>query len=148
MLTAVIAILGTLAGSFLTGILQHVSQRAQRSAAEAAARRADGLLAVTDLAAALADHRRAMWLREDLRLLGEDWTQERAASHLTRSAITGPLMRVRILLPVLAPAAQTAVAAVYALRNAESDTALRAAREHAIRTADDLITAAGASLTA
>ncbi|MFE7712471.1 protein kilB [Streptomyces sp. NPDC057486] len=148
MLTAVVAVLGTLAGSLLTGILQHFSQRAQRSAAEATARRADGMLAVTDLAAALADHRRAMWLREDLRLMGEDWTQERTASHITRSAITGPLMRVRILLPALTPAAHSAVAAVYALRNAESDTALRAAREHAIRTADDLITAAGTALTA
>ncbi|MEU1122006.1 protein kilB [Streptomyces sp. NPDC005899] len=148
MLTAVLAVLGTLAGSLLTGTLQHLSQRAQRATAEAAARRTQGLAAVTDLATALADHRRTMWIREDLRLRGEDWTDARAASHLTRSAITGPLLRVRILLPALAPTAQAAAAAVYAMRDADHDTALHTAREHAIRTADDLIAAAGTTLTA
>ncbi|MFE7541000.1 hypothetical protein [Streptomyces platensis] len=39
----------------------------------------------TELVAALADHRRAMWLREEARLAGGDW---RAASQATRAAIT------------------------------------------------------------
>ncbi|MER5556362.1 hypothetical protein ABT001_32695 [Streptomyces sp. NPDC002793] len=56
-------------------------------------------------------------------------------------------MRVRIPLPALAPAAQSAVTAVYALRSAPSETALREARENAIRTADHFITAAGTALT-
>lgn len=148
MLTAVVAVLSTLAGSLLTGTFQHLNQRSQRIAAEAAARRTDAMSAVTDLATALAGHRRAMWVREDLRLKREDWAEERAASHITRSAITDPLVRVRILLPSLAQPAQRAVTAVYALRSAQSDTALREAREHAIRTADDFITAAGTALAA
>ncbi|MET7584988.1 hypothetical protein [Streptomyces microflavus] len=46
MLTAVVAVVGTLAGSLLTGVLQHFVQRAQRVSAEASARRAEGLEAV------------------------------------------------------------------------------------------------------
>ncbi|MEU0984969.1 hypothetical protein ABZ488_37890 [Streptomyces griseus] len=68
MLTAVIAVLGTLAGSFVTGALQLFAQRAQRAAEELAARRSEGLEAVAGLSAALADHRRAMAVREEIRL--------------------------------------------------------------------------------
>lgn len=142
MLTAIVAVLGTLAGSVLTGALGHLSQRAQRAADAAADRRTQGLAAVTELATALADHRRAMWVREDLRLRGEDWTAARTESHATRSAITAPLLRVSILLPAVAPAAQAAARATYAMRDCHNQTNLQVAREHAITTADDLVEAA------
>ncbi|QTZ90052.1 hypothetical protein [Streptomyces auratus] len=45
---------------------------------------------MTELVAALADHRRAMWLREEARPAGGDRHQARAASHATRAAITAP----------------------------------------------------------
>ncbi|MEU9396906.1 hypothetical protein AB0D86_43815 [Streptomyces sp. NPDC048324] len=83
MFTAIVAVLGTLAGSLLTGALQHYSQRAARQAEAAEDRRNEGLAAVAHLAAALADHRRAVWVREDLRLRQEDWTDARAESHLS-----------------------------------------------------------------
>ncbi|MCX4971108.1 hypothetical protein OHA98_41620 [Streptomyces sp. NBC_00654] len=124
MLTALIAVLGTLAGALLTGTLAHLTQRSQRAATEAAARRTEALDAVTGLATALADHRRTMYLREERRLRGEDWTTERAESHTTRAAITAPLMRLAILLPTLAPAAQTAADAACALRAVTDDTTL------------------------
>ncbi|MFE7347544.1 protein kilB [Streptomyces fimicarius] len=146
MTTAIIAVLGTLAGALLTGTLAHLSQRAQRVAAEATARRAEALAAVTDLGAALADHRRTMWVREDLRLRGEDWAAARAASHTTRSAITAPLLRVSILLPALTPAAQTAADAACGLRAAADDAALRAARQHAVDTAAALVTVAATTI--
>ncbi|MFB7049562.1 protein kilB [Streptomyces microflavus] len=148
MLTAVVAVVGTLAGSLLTGVLQHFVQRAQRMSAEASARRAEGLDAVAALVSALADHRRAMSVREETRLSGEDWSAARTESHLTRSAITGPLLRVQLLLPGLAPAAQTAAQAVYGMRAARSAAQLQEAREHSIRTADDLVAAAGLVLAA
>lgn len=116
MLTAVIAVLGTLAGSFITGALQLFAQRAQRAAEELSARRSEGLEAVAGLSAALADHRRAMVVREEIRLSGGDWSAARAESHATRSAVTGPLLRVRLLLPELAHAAQHAVQAAYDMR--------------------------------
>ncbi|MFI7291549.1 protein kilB [Streptomyces anulatus] len=124
MLTVVIAVLGTLARSFLTGALQHFAQRAQRAAEELTARRTAGLDAVAGLSAALADHRRAMAMREEIRLAGGDWNTARTESHVTRSAVTGPLLRVRLLLPELADAAQNA---------------------YDMRTADDLVAAAGAA---
>ncbi|MGW1021935.1 protein kilB [Streptomyces niveus] len=148
MLTAIVAVLGTLAGSLLTGALQHVAQRSQRRAEEATARRTDGLTAVSELASALADHRRAMWVREDLRLRGQDWEAARADSHATRSAITAPLLRVSLLLPTLAPAAQVAARATYSLRGRDTETGLAAAREHAISAADDLVAAAAVALAA
>ena len=144
MLTALIAVLGTLAGSAIA----HLSQRSQRRATEVRARRTEALTAVADLATALADHRRAMWVREDLRLRGEDWVDARAESHATRSAITAPLLRVQVLLPAVAPAAQAAAHAAYSLRAAESEAELRTRRDNAITTADDLVTAAALSLAA
>lgn len=148
MVTAIIAVLGTLAGSLLTGTLQHYSQRAVRRAETEAGRRDKALTAVTDLVARLADHRRAMWVREDLRLRHEDWTDARAESHRTRSAITMPLLRVQLLIPELAPAAQDAARATYALRDAwkSGETGLAARREHAIAQTDKLVTAVGRHL--
>ncbi|WP_055693023.1 hypothetical protein [Streptomyces prasinopilosus] len=150
MTTAIIAVLGTLAGSLLTGALQHYSQQAVRRADTAATRRSEGLAAVADLAAALADHRRAMWVREDLRLRRQDWTEARAESHRTRSAVTVPLLRVQLLMPEVAPAAQAAAQATYALRGAweSGETGLAGRRERAIAKTDELVTAAGCHLTA
>lgn len=144
MLTALIAVLGTLAGATIA----HLSQRAQRRAADNRAQRTEALAAVAALATALADHRRAMWVREDLRLRGQDWDEARAASHATRSALTAPLLRVQLLLPAAAPAARNATRATYELRGAEEDTTLRTAREYAITAADDFVAAAGNALAA
>lgn len=148
MLATVIAVLGTLAGAILTGILAHLSQRAQREADTDTAHRTEGLTAITDLVTALADHRRAMWVREDLRLHGQDWTQARTESHATRSAITAPLLRVQLLLPSLAQDAQTAARATYALRGGweSGETGLAARRDHAIAKTDALVAAAGTLL--
>lgn len=57
-------------------------------AADAAAHRREAVDGVTELVAALADHRRAVWLREEARLAGGDWREARAASRATRAAIT------------------------------------------------------------
>ncbi|MFB7032229.1 MULTISPECIES: protein kilB [unclassified Streptomyces] len=134
-----IAILGTLAGVALTSLFQARTDRRARTDA----RRAEGLGAVEALVAALADHRRAMWVREDLRLRGEDWTEARTASHATRSAITAPLLRVQLLLPAVVADAQAAVQAAYDLRAARSTTALAQRRTEAITASDDLVSAVG-----
>lgn len=101
---------------------------------------------MVDLSAALADHRRAMVVREEIRLAGGDWSAARTESHATRSAVTAPLLRVRLLLPELADVAQHAVQAAYDMRAVDSTTAVQEARERAIATADDLVAAAGAAL--
>ncbi|GHC37535.1 MULTISPECIES: protein kilB [Streptomyces rochei group] len=143
MITTIIAVVGTLAGALLTGALAHLSQRAQRKADTDTTRRTEGLAAVTDLITALTDHRRTMWIREDLRLRGEDWTQARTESHTTRSAITAPLLRVQLLLPSLAPDARAAAQATYALRGAEDGEALTAARDASLAADEHLLTKAG-----
>lgn len=143
MITTILAVAGTLAGALLTGALAHLSQRAQRKADTDTARRTEGLAAVTDLITALTDHRRTMWVREDLRLRGEDWTQARTDSHTTRSAITAPLLRVQLLLPSLAPTARAAAQATYALRGTEDGDALTAAREASLAADEQLLAEAG-----
>ncbi|MEU8764974.1 protein kilB [Streptomyces sp. NPDC048659] len=148
MLATIVAILGTLLGAIVTGTIQHISQRATRRSDAAAARTAEGLTALTDLVTALSDHRRAMWVREDLRLRGEDWTDARTESHRTRSAITAPLLRVQLLLPALAPAARQAAETTYTLRGAIASDVLATARDNAIRSTDELIAAAGRALAA
>jgi hypothetical protein len=139
-----IAVLGTLAGVGITSAYQARTVRTARTDA----RRAEGLTSITALVEALADHRRAMWLREDLRLSGEDWAAARAESHSTRSAITAPLLRVQLLMPELADAAREAAAATYALRDAETHDMLRHHREAAILTTDALVAAAGDHISA
>ncbi|QQC90039.1 protein kilB [Streptomyces alfalfae] len=137
-----IAVMGTLLGSVTTYLLQ------QRGADRAALRR-DRLTAVTALAMALADHRRAMWVREDLRLSGADasaYEAARAESHATRSAITAPLTTLSIIAPALATVAQDAASAAYRLRDAESVQALSAAREAAITACERLTREASKTL--
>jgi hypothetical protein len=149
-LTSMVAVLGTLGGVLVTGLVQGRLARTARQESRYDARRSEALTAVTALVAALSDHRRAMWLREDLRLTGaaaETVEQVRAASHATRSAITAPLVTVRILTPTLAAVAQHAAQATYALREATDHATLTALRDEALCTADRLIESAGLLFT-
>lgn len=149
MLDSVVAVVGTLLGSVAAYVFQ---QRAAREAARenrADERRRDTVTALTQLAGALADHRRAMWVREDLRLSGTDqagYQAARAASHATRSALTAPLVTVGVLAPHLAAAANRAAAATYALRGAVSTDALATARQQAVAAAEQLVSEAAQQL--
>ncbi|WKX73836.1 protein kilB [Streptomyces sp. XD-27] len=142
MWSTVIAVAGTLLGGALTGLLQFRGERAAR-----AERRAEALrLALGELVAALGDHRRAMWHREDLRLNGasqEALQAARAASHVTRSAVTAPLVSVSVLEPSLAEPARKAALAALEIRDVADRTVLAARREAAIAATDDLVAAAG-----
>jgi hypothetical protein len=145
LLSNVVAVVGTLSGGLVTGLVQARVARVTRRETRSESRWAEALAAVTALVSALADHRRAMWVREDLRLAGADTraiATARSASHVTRSAITGPLVTVRILAPVLDRSAKQAVEATYALRNAPDQATLAALRSHALSTANQLIESA------
>ncbi|MFJ1789680.1 hypothetical protein ACIOML_35905 [Streptomyces anulatus] len=88
-----------------------------------------------------------MAVREEIRLDGGDWSVARTESHATRAAVTGPLLRVRLLLPELDGAAPHAVQTAYGMRAVDGPAALQEARERALQAADDLVAAAGAALT-
>ncbi|MFF4927164.1 protein kilB [Kitasatospora sp. NPDC001261] len=143
---SIITIVGTLAGAVTAGLIQQRATRADRTAGLAEARRAERVQAVTALAVALADHRRAMVLREEIRLNeGADSPAYKAArtqSHETRAAVTAPHATLAILVPELAATAQAAVTAAYAIRGAQHEGFLEVARAEAVRTADELIAAA------
>jgi hypothetical protein len=150
MWATVIAVVGTLAGGVLAGVVQARTARAGRAESRRDAWLADAVAAVTALVVALADHRRAMWVLGDLRLSGADKAavaQARSVTHETRSAVTAPLVTVSILAPMLARSAQRAVKAAYAMRNAPDSSVLEVLRAGALETSDHFVDEAGAVFT-
>lgn len=145
MWSSVIAVAGTLLGGLLAGLLQQRGEKAAR-----AERRAESLrVALGELVAALGDHRRALWHREELRLTGADEEAQataRSVSQATRSALTAPLVSVSVLEPSLAPVARRAVMAAVELREVPDAAELAARREAAIAATDELVAAAGRAL--
>ena len=146
--SSVVAVGGTLAGGLLASAAQARAARAERREQRREDRRGEVVAAVTALVAALADHRRAMWVLEDLRLSGAEAhvvDQARATSHETRSAVTAPLVTVRLLAPALADAAHQAAKASYAMRNAPGVDRLETLRAAALAASDHLVDEAGAA---
>ncbi|MHC5903635.1 protein kilB [Streptomyces sp. S6] len=142
MWSSVIAVAGTLLGGLLAGLLQQRGERAARAERREVALRT----ALGELVAALGDHRRALWHREELRLTGAEesaLTAARSVSQATRSALTAPLVSVSVLEPTLAPLAREAALAAVDLRNAPDLEALSARRETAIERTNELVAAAG-----
>ncbi|MET9535330.1 hypothetical protein ABZY02_33030 [Streptomyces sp. NPDC006649] len=153
MSAAIVAVIGTLLGAIVAGAFQHtITGRAERAATAEQLRR-DRLDAVTTLAAAGSDHRRALWMRGEARIRGESdarLEELRVASHITRSAITRPLIAVRILIPdpQVRAAAQAMVVAAYDMLDAEPNiVALEAAQDAARSAHDRFVDAATAYLT-
>ncbi|MFJ6889887.1 protein kilB [Streptomyces californicus] len=145
MLNTVIALVSVLLGSITTGVIQHYLGRAARAEARDNHRRDRELEAVTAFAAGVAGHRRAMAVREDLRLSGADPEATGAArteSHATRSAIEAPRVQVSILVPSLAAAAEEAIRATTDLRGATDQQTLNTLRESALSATDRFIAAA------
>ncbi|WP_043478064.1 hypothetical protein [Kitasatospora sp. MBT66] len=146
---ALVGVVGTLAGTLTVTALQHRAARAARAERTEQERRRELVQAVTALVAALAAHRRTMWARERLRLTGADdavYAEARSESHRTRSDITAPLVTLAILAPALAPAAQNAARATYALRGATDHTALDRARTQAAHAGERLVAGAAEHL--
>ncbi|MFI2617605.1 hypothetical protein [Streptomyces sp. NPDC018584] len=152
--TASLAIIGTLLGALVSGRFQErAAERAVRIGHDEAIRR-DRLEAATALACAVSDHRRAMWMRGDALLKGapDDRVEAlRGESHMTRSAVTRPLVALRVLIenPEVRAAADRMVTLTYAIRDAYESTAnLSQAREAAMTAHDDFVNVAARYLTA
>ncbi|MGW1848595.1 hypothetical protein [Streptomyces sp. NPDC001966] len=152
MLATVIAVLGTLLGAVVAGTFQQKAAGRAATAAAAEQLRRERLDAVTELAAAGSDHRRAMRMRGEAKISGSvvRFEELRAASHATRSAITRPLVAVQVLIPdpAVRSAAQAMVSATYRMRDAETSTeALASAQTEARAAHDRFVDAAAAYLT-
>ncbi|MFD4535607.1 protein kilB [Kitasatospora sp. NPDC058397] len=156
-LTTLVAVLGTLLGTLGAGYMQQRAARAERAEARRESREQARVQALRDLVTALDAHRRAMWLREKIRLADPDaadrngaraarYDEARTASHLTRAAITGPLVTLSVLAPALAGLANDAAEASYAMRNAPDPDVLAAARNSAVAAVMSLVAAAGEQL--
>ncbi|MER6094201.1 pRL2-23 [Streptomyces bluensis] len=153
MVSTVIAVIGTLLGAIASGLLQHRAAHSVRVEARDDQRRAEQLAAVTDLAVAVSDHRRAMWEVTDAKLTDQPETRVtelRDESHRTRSCITAPAVRVRLLIEdqAVRAAATEAVQATYRMRDAADLAELEAMRQTALATHDAMIEAAARYLAA
>src|ERR1044072_1310257 len=150
------AVGATIAGANLSVWWHARTTRTERRERRDAEQRDQLLTALADLVAALADHRRAMWVLGDTRLrnadragtragnrIDEPGPQEPAAAgiavaaavattHETRSAISAPLTRVRILAPGLAGLATKATHAAYALHDVSDRAVLDQRRQEAL----------------
>lgn len=121
---AVVAVGDTVLGAGVVGVQQYYAARAQRRQTL----RDRALTALSELSTALADHRRAMWLRKDLRLSGA----------APADAVTAPQVALTVLLPQLRRDVNAAVRAAYDMHGAASTQVLAARRESAISAADSL----------
>jgi len=154
MWTAVIAVLGTLAGGLATASIQaradrsgRAEERAARREERAAAHQDQQIQAVESLVKALNDHRAAMVRRAELRLEGAAAARiekARDITRATRSQISVPLASVSVRAPSLAAVAGAAARAAYDLRYVASHDDLEAARVAAGRAVDLLIESAAA----
>lgn len=152
--TAALAIVGTLLGAVVSGRFQErAAERSARLSHSETIRR-DRLEAVTALACAISDHRAAMWMRGDAALKGagpDRLAELRSASHHTRSAVTRPLVALRVLIEDqdVRAAADRMVTATYAMRDARTDVdTLTAAREAAKIAHDEFVDTAARYLGA
>ncbi|MGW6458381.1 hypothetical protein ACWF94_21120 [Streptomyces sp. NPDC055078] len=148
LITAAIAVLGTLLGSIITGRFQERATRAAVTASRGEALRSAQAAAALDLAAAVSDHRRALWQRGKERLdhleAGSARDTELAEEgRRTRAASTRPLTALRLLIQddEVRAAANRMVSETHAIRGTIGTTpaALNAAREEATRAHDDYV---------
>ncbi|MEU1908407.1 hypothetical protein [Streptomyces hygroscopicus] len=161
LVTAAIAVAGTLLGSIVSGRFQErAAERAVRVSHDQELRR-ERLTAVRDLPGAITAHRIAMWDRGEavLNNAPAERVQElRDRSHATRRAVNDPLTALRVLIDdeQVRAAADRMVTLTYALRDAcpavgsvapeERDAAraaLTAARAAAVVAHDEFVDVAG-----
>ncbi|MFK8851173.1 hypothetical protein [Streptomyces sp. Ac-502] len=145
LITAALAITGTLLGAIVSGRFQErAAERAAHITHSEAVRR-DRLEAVTALACAVSDHRRAMWMRGDAILEELPAARKQTLldeSHMTRSAVTRPLVAVRVLIEdqAVRAAAERMITLTYAMHDSwSSRQALTDAREGAKVAHDDFL---------
>ncbi|MEE6269103.1 hypothetical protein V2E29_26140 [Streptomyces diastatochromogenes] len=142
LVTAALAIVGTLLGAIVSGRFQERPAERSVRVSHGEAIRRDRLEAVTALACAVSDHRRAMWMRGDAVLEGagtERIEALRGESHMTRSAVTRPLVALRVLIEdqAVRTAADEMITLTYALRDACATTEVLTAAREAAKVAHD-----------
>ena len=135
MTAAIIAVLGTLAGSGLTGLLAHLTSARADRRQRAAQNRALLLEALVELQGAIVGHREQQWLKiADRRAGTADSRAARETRYAARTRLTGALDRLHLLTSdaVLLAAAEAARDAAVALGDApldQTDAAGQRARE-------------------
>ncbi|MFI1726443.1 hypothetical protein [Streptomyces sp. NPDC020489] len=153
LIAAGLAVVATLLGAIVSGRFQERAAERQVRVSHGESIRRDRLEAVTALACAASDHRTTMWRRGDavLKRAGTERIEAlRGESHMTRSAVTRPLIALRVLIEdqAVRTAADHMITLTYAMRNAYATSeALTAAREAAKVAHDDFVNIAARYLS-
>lgn len=136
-MTTLIAVLGTLAGAVVAGLMQHLTTAHTARNATAERRRQALADAVPALLAAIVRHREHQWLKVAARRDGlPDSAEARQARYAARSAVTSAMDTLHMATRnrELLTAAQEAVDAAMALGDASADeldaAGLRARQAH------------------
>ncbi|MFF7949279.1 protein kilB [Streptomyces griseorubiginosus] len=146
MVTTLIAVLGTLAGTLVAGFMQHLTSTRTARAATIERRRAALAEAIPALLAAVVRHREQQYLKIEARKEGlSDTPETRQARYAARSAVTSAMDTLHVVTrdAALLAVAQEAVDAAFAvgdaapgdlpaagLRARKAHTALREAAAH------------------
>lgn len=140
--TAAFTLTAGLSGGFLTATMQNRQQRAARRDAERTDRRKDARVAVAKYAAAIDEHRKAMWLWRDRELTGVDQALVDEAfkdTHRTRGLITEPLAEARILMPEAKAEVERAKRTTYDMHYAKDADELQEKRAASVKAVEALL---------
>ncbi|MDX3524951.1 pRL2-23 [Streptomyces sp. ID05-39B] len=153
MWTTVIAVLGTLLGAVVAGVIQHQTARAGRVQDRAETLRREQFDAIAALAACATEHRRVLHAQQDFQRPGHTTDQEYLASlkaerYATRSATTAQLVRVQLLIldPAMRQAAADLVTSTYNLRDLTDADDIEAHRLAAVAAHNTFVDTAAAYL--
>ncbi|MEU2265231.1 pRL2-23 [Streptomyces olindensis] len=146
MWTTVVAVLGTLLGAVVAGVIQHRTARAGRAQDRAEALWRDRLDAITALAACATEHRRVLYAQQDAQLHALRTDPDHLAAlkeerYATRSATTAQLVRLHLLIvdPAVRQAAADLVTATYNLRDLADADDIEAHRLAAVAAHDTFV---------
>ncbi|MEE1931446.1 hypothetical protein V1J52_25330 [Streptomyces sp. TRM 70351] len=153
LITAGLAVVATLLGAIVSGHFQERAAERSVRVNHGETIRRDRLETVTALACAASDHCTAMWKRGEAILQNaspERIEALRSESHMTRSAVTRPLVALRVLIEdqAVRTAADRMITLTYAIRDAYATTEeLTAAREAAKNAHDTFVNTAARYLS-
>lgn len=143
-LTSAVAVVGTLAGGTLTSLFQSRTARVQREDTHRRGQQDAAVNVVAELVAALDKHRGVMWNSEKSRLAGITREFDNDDTRASRADVSGPLTRVCLLVPALAPSAREAAFHTYAIRGCPDDDELDRRRAVAVEAMTTFVDTASA----
>lgn len=147
-LTALIAVLGTLAGAGLNGHFQARTAKAQRLETNQREKEKEVKKSVVALVVALDKHRGVMWAAEKRRLVSGSKDIDNDETRVSRAAVSEPLAELCLAAESLADLAREAAFHTFAMRGCPTEEELDIRRMRAHTATTKFVDAAAAQFKA